>query len=94
VDPLGWWLVAINLVTLAAFAWDKASARRPGARRTRERTLWLLVLAGGVVGGWVGMLVLRHKTRHRSFWLVQAAGSVLWAAIVAARLLQGGLRSA
>ena len=53
---LGWWLLAINVATYAAYAWDKAAARRPGARRTRERTLWLLNLLGGVVGAWIGML--------------------------------------
>ena len=57
-------------------------ARRPGARRTRERTLWLLNLAGGVIGAWIGMLVLRHKTQHRSFWIVQVACSVLWGVIL------------
>ena len=36
------WLVAINLVTGAAYAFDKVAARR-GGRRIREQTLWLLV---------------------------------------------------
>ena len=87
---LGWWLVAINVATFGAYAWDKAAARRPGARRTRERTLWLLNLLGGVVGAWLGMLLLRHKTRHRTFWAVQVACSVLWGAIVLAQLLDIG----
>jgi uncharacterized membrane protein YsdA (DUF1294 family) len=87
---LGWWLLAINVATFAAYAWDKAAAKRPGARRTRERTLWLLNLLGGVVGAWLGMLLLRHKTRHRSFVAVQAACSVLWGAIVLLQLLDIG----
>ena len=87
---LGWWLVAINVATFAAYARDKAASKRPGARRTRERTLWLLNLLGGVVGAWLGMLVLRHKTRHTSFRVVQVACSVLWAAIVLAQLLDAG----
>jgi uncharacterized membrane protein YsdA (DUF1294 family) len=87
---LGWWLVAINVATFAAYAWDKAAAKRPGARRTRERTLWVLNLLGGVAGAWLGMLVLRHKTRHRTFWTVQVACSVLWGAIVLVRVLDFG----
>jgi uncharacterized membrane protein YsdA (DUF1294 family) len=89
---LGWWLLAINVATFAAYAWDKAAAKRPGARRTRERTLWLLNLLGGVVGAWLGMLLLRHKTRHRSFVIVQTACSVLWGAIVLLQLLDIGPR--
>jgi uncharacterized membrane protein YsdA (DUF1294 family) len=37
------WLVAINLVTGAAYAFDKVAARR-GGRRIREQMLWLLCL--------------------------------------------------
>jgi len=43
------WLFVINLATAAAYASDKLAARR-GDRRIRERTLWLLCLAGGFVG--------------------------------------------
>jgi uncharacterized membrane protein YsdA (DUF1294 family) len=87
----GWllvYLVAINLVTFGAYAWDKAAAQRPGARRTRERTLWILCLAGGVAGAWVAFFGLRHKTLHRSFWIVQSVATVLWAVIVVAVVLR------
>ena len=75
------WLVAINLVTAAAYAYDKVSARR-GGRRIRERTLLLLDLAGGVGGGWIVFFGMRHKTLHRRFWIVQSIASVLWVAII------------
>jgi uncharacterized membrane protein YsdA (DUF1294 family) len=75
------WLALVNLVTAGAYAWDKLAARR-GGRRVRERTLWLLCLAGGVGGAWLVFLALRHKTRHRSFWIVQAAATVAWLGIV------------
>jgi uncharacterized membrane protein YsdA (DUF1294 family) len=80
------WLVLINVVTAGAYAYDKLAAPR-GARRIRERTLWLLCLAGGVVGAWIVFLGLRHKTLHRSFWVVQAVATVLWAVIVIAVLI-------
>jgi uncharacterized membrane protein YsdA (DUF1294 family) len=81
------WLVAINVVTAGAYAWDKAASKRPGARRTRERTLWLLCLAGGVIGAWAVFFALRHKTRHRSFWIVQVATSALWVVVLVVLLL-------
>ena len=87
----GWllaYLVAINVITGAMYAWDKRQSRRPGARRVRERTLWILCLAGGVVGAWVVFFGLRHKTLHRSFWIVQSVATVLWAVIVVAILLR------
>ncbi|ELK47258.1 UNVERIFIED_CONTAM: DUF1294 domain-containing protein [Halobacillus marinus] len=37
------------------------------AWRTRERTIWLLAVLGGALGGWAGMNVFRHKTKHRAF---------------------------
>ena len=59
-------LLAVNGLTVLAYAIDKRAARR-GARRVPERTL----LALGLVGGWPGAIVaqrrLRHKTRKQSF---------------------------
>jgi uncharacterized membrane protein YsdA (DUF1294 family) len=78
-----WWLLAINLVTAAAYAYDKAAAPR-GGRRVRERTLWILCLAGGVGGAWLVFLGMRHKTQHRSFWVVQSVASVLWVVLIVA----------
>jgi uncharacterized membrane protein YsdA (DUF1294 family) len=75
------WLLAINVVTAVAYAWDKVSARRSG-RRVRERTLWLLCLLGGVAGAWIVFFGMRHKTLHRSFWAVQILASLLWVAIL------------
>jgi uncharacterized membrane protein YsdA (DUF1294 family) len=81
-----WWLVAINVVTAVAYAHDKGAARNDGPR-VRERTLWLLCLAGGVGGAWLVFFGMRHKTRHRTFWLVQVAATVLWLAIIGWSLL-------
>ena len=75
------WLVVVNVVTAAAYAYDKTAARRAG-RRVRERTLLLLDAAGGVVGAWIVFLGMRHKTLHRRFWVVQSVASVVWALVV------------
>ena len=83
---LGLWLLVINVATAAAYAWDKAAARR-GARRIRERTLLLMNVLGGVAGAWIVFFAMRHKTRHRSFWIVQSLATVLWVVILVVALL-------
>ena len=85
--PLLWWLVAINVVTAIAYAYDKLAAPR-GGRRIRERTLWILCLAGGVGGAWLVFFGMRHKTRHQSFWTVQIVATVIWVAVIAWFLLR------
>jgi uncharacterized membrane protein YsdA (DUF1294 family) len=71
------WLAVMSVVTFAAYFRDKRAAGR-GERRTPERTLFALNLAGGFAGGWVGMYALRHKTRHASFKIVQGLATILW----------------
>ncbi len=85
VGTLALWLLVINVITAAAYAWDKEQARRHG-RRVRERTLWLLCFMGGVGGAWLVFFGMRHKTRHRSFWIAQGAASVLWIGVLVAVL--------
>jgi uncharacterized membrane protein YsdA (DUF1294 family) len=80
------WLVVVNVATAAAYAYDKVAAPR-GGRRVRERTLWILCLAGGVGGAWLVFFGMRHKTRHRSFWVVQSVATVLWVGILVALLV-------
>lgn len=74
---------ALSLITLAMYAWDKRAAKRPGARRVRERTLHLMAVAGGFPGALAGMFWLRHKTQHASFivvtMLAAAAHAGAWA---------------
>lgn len=85
--PLLVWLLAINVVTAVAYAYDKSAARR-GARRVRERTLWILDLLGGVGGAWLVFFGMRHKTQHTSFWVVQSIATVLWLVILVAVALR------
>ena len=71
VSPYVAWLAAWSVVTFAAYAIDKAQARR-GGWRIPEVALHGLAIAGGAIGGWVALLGLRHKTRHPVFPLVLA----------------------
>ena len=58
--------VAINLVTFAMFALDKALAQRE-VRRVRESTLLWLALLGGTPGAYAARSLFRHKTRKAAF---------------------------
>ena len=68
--------LAASAACFGAYALDK-SAARGGTRRTPERTLLLLGLAGGWPGAVLAQQWLRHKTRkqpfQRRFWLTVAA---------------------
>lgn len=57
-----------NFVTLVVMGIDKRKAER-NHWRISERTLFILALALGGLGIWVGMYALHHKTKHLRFTL-------------------------
>lgn len=61
------YLVLVNIWAFALMGFDKRRAKRNGARRIRERTLFLSALLGGGFGAFLGMWVFRHKTKHWYF---------------------------
>lgn len=73
----------INLVTFVFFGFDKHRAVS-GGWRTPEKTLWLLALVGGFLGGFAAMRVFKHKRRKRAFmvpyWIATLAsvGLIVW----------------
>lgn len=77
-------LMAVNVASFIAMGVDKRRARR-GQWRIRERTLWVLSICFGALGGTVGMFAFRHKTRHVAFFvgfpmllIIQAALLARW----------------
>jgi uncharacterized membrane protein YsdA (DUF1294 family) len=88
VLPILAWYLAASIATFAAYAVDKAAARRH-ADRIAERTLHLLSLAGGWPGAAAGQALLRHKSRKQPFraifWFTVAANLCMLAGV--ARLL-------
>ncbi len=73
------YLLAVNVATAAAFAWDKLCAQR-GWWRMPERSLLSLAAAGGSPGAFTAGHYLRHKTYKEPFRTrlrVIAAGQVV-----------------
>lgn len=75
------YFIVINLVTFFFFAFDKYKASGD-FRRTPEKVLWLLSLAGGSIGALAAMKLFRHKTKKHSFQAVLLVIILLQVAIV------------
>ena len=77
------YLLTVNAAAFLMMFLDKHFAVH-GQWRIPEKTLFLLAVLGGSLGGCLAMRLFRHKTRHRSFAIgfplllvVQAAALVL-----------------
>lgn len=66
------YLLFINVFTFSLFGFDKMRSTQHGARRIRERTLWLSMFFGGSLGALLAMYFFRHKTKKLSFQAVAA----------------------
>jgi uncharacterized membrane protein YsdA (DUF1294 family) len=73
------WVLAGTIMTFAFYVFDKVFAKTGGSR-VPAGVLWGMALLGGFVGGWLGMVILRHKFSQRSFWAVQIVASIIWIA--------------
>jgi uncharacterized membrane protein YsdA (DUF1294 family) len=69
-------VLPMNVAAFLAFGLDKRWASR-GRRRIPETTLLGLAWATGLAGGWLGMIVFRHKTRKLGFQLKMVLVTVL-----------------
>ena len=71
------WFVAAGAVTFALYGYDKLQAK-VGGGRAPEVVLHAAALAGGFIGGWLGMIVFHHKTRQTRFKVVLLIATLLW----------------
>lgn len=62
----GAYLVAVNVVTFALFAYDKYCAQHD-KWRVRESTLLFWAAIGGSIGAGLAMNIFHHKTLHLKF---------------------------
>lgn len=60
------YLAVINIAAAVICAVDKSRAKRR-LRRISEDTLWLISVAGGSLGMFIMMFIVRHKTKHKGF---------------------------
>ncbi len=83
-------MTLLGVATFLAYGVDKRRAKSAKGRRVPERTLHQLSWFGGVVGGWLGRRVFRHKTRKRGFAVrlvlatllhLTIAGTLAWLAL-------------
>lgn len=56
----------MNLLLFVLMGVDKALSKTK-KRRIRERTLLLFGVCLGAIGGFLGMVLFRHKTLHKKF---------------------------
>ena len=75
-----------SLATFLAYAIDKRAARL-GRRRTPERTLLLLGLAGGWPGALLAQRLVRHKSAKTSFQMKYRCTVALHLALLALLLV-------
>ena len=59
-------MLLMSIVLFVVMGLDKYKAKT-GRWRVAERTLFLMALLGGALGGVVGMRVFHHKTKHWYF---------------------------
>ena len=64
---LAGYLAVVNLLAFLLMGIDKRRAKKDGARRIPEKTLFLSALLGGSIGAIIGMRWFRHKTKHWYF---------------------------
>ena len=79
------WLIALSVVTFAAYGIDKGQAALFKGRRLPNNVLHGLALAGGFPGAILGRLAFRHKSnvrRNPLFLIVLIVSVVLHGAFV------------
>ena len=78
-------IAALSFLSFLAYAVDKNRAEK-GKWRIPEKQLLLQSFLGGAIGGYLAMLLVRHKTRKWYFHAVNLLG-LAWQVVVLVVLL-------
>ena len=78
------WICAMSVLNFLVFGYDKIQSARSG-RRVSEFQLCLIAALGGWPGGFLGMLIFRHKTAKLEFKLKFVAALLVWGGLIYAR---------
>ncbi len=62
-------ILFMSLITYVSYAMDKRKSIR-GKWRIKEKTLLILSISLGALGGLFAMYLLRHKTKHLYFIII------------------------
>lgn len=76
----------INALTFIMFVVDKYKAQKRKYRISEHLLLTLLFF--GSVGGYLAMLIYRHKTRRWYFHIVAIIGLIVWSYVVKIELVK------
>jgi uncharacterized membrane protein YsdA (DUF1294 family) len=66
----------LSLIELVLMGYDKHQSQ-VGGWRTSEKVLLGLGIAGGAIGGLIGMRAFRHKTKKTYFWVILGAAALV-----------------
>ncbi len=76
------YLIIINIITFITFGVDKRKAKK-NKWRVSEQVLIILMLVGGLFGGYFGMEKFHHKTQKFKFKLARITSVLTFIAIIA-----------
>ncbi|MBQ8741456.1 MAG: DUF1294 domain-containing protein [Clostridia bacterium] len=68
MDIFFYWLAVINLSSAVICIFDKLQAKR-GSMRVPEKTLFAFSIAGGSIGMYATMYLIRPTTKHKRFMI-------------------------
>ncbi len=85
------WVVLTSVWTFGFFGFDKSRAGRDRGSRIAESSLLWGSALGGWPGGFLGMLVFRHKSAKSSFQWKFAGALFVWLALVTVTLKLAGV---
>lgn len=75
------WLFAINLVAFLMFLLDKIAATHHTGR-VPNLILQLLIILAGFVGGWAGVILLRHKSQKLSYYFILILATIFYSWLI------------